>query len=554
MASGFTGTYLEQALFSDANLRFPKGQVRLNPGVRVAVTPDALVISGPGGRQQLKCGTGKAIQVARILQRAIDPDTHVLDMPAIDNKLLSLLHAAGALEAAGEAMSVGELDSFSGFLAGTRDSSRRFASTEELSRMVTGRRVCIAATGDLDLIGEILADETVSIEKSDAETILANLGFEVSNPIVDRLLDPRTSDGYCLTLIEEAAVEGRKLAPSWLVISVAVNNSIVRLVLRGDRWFQNAPDFCETCCHELIDTIVDQAHIENPGDLDMACALQAQEIINLAAEINHRPADTSITLLSGRTPFRDGALLGYLAKGACESCKDDVGTRERTQVLAFTALTDFTERHTIDPKGHQVHYLASNLAAQSRPRTKVVPGAYEDPVVRDAWMGDAAPDWLTSAVVAIRYSVGVREHNPMKVQRYTASGGNMGSTSALLEVSTDDRSSYYLYDDQRDHFVDVATSAIVATPPAKDGVATVHLVAGIGRLGPKYGHLAYRISLADAGTALGTVQDYAHAHGVDISVDWNRPADCDVESALVGEGHPVVAITFNPPSNEESEK
>ena len=153
MASGFTGTYLEQALFSDANLRFPKGQVRLNPGVGISVTPDALVIAGPAGRQQLKCGEGKAIHVARILQQAVDPETRILDMPAIDNKLLSLLHAAGALEAAGDAEPATELDAFSGFLAGTRDSARRFASADELSHMVAGRTIRIAATGDLALIG-----------------------------------------------------------------------------------------------------------------------------------------------------------------------------------------------------------------------------------------------------------------------------------------------------------------------------------------------------------------------------------------------------------------
>ena len=47
------------AILSDANLRFPRGKVRINPGVGIDVTPDALVISGPGGRQLLRCGAEK---------------------------------------------------------------------------------------------------------------------------------------------------------------------------------------------------------------------------------------------------------------------------------------------------------------------------------------------------------------------------------------------------------------------------------------------------------------------------------------------------------------
>lgn len=548
-ASGFTGTFLEQALFSDANLRFPKGRVRLNPGVQISVTPDALLISGPAGRQQLKCGEGKAAIVARLLRQSIDSTTRIVDIEALDNKLLSLLHAAGALEAASGEVRNDRLDAFSGFLAGTRDSARRFSSGDELSEFVDGRRVSFAATPRLREIQAATALDGVAVRDLETDVLLASVGFDVSNPLIDRLLDPRVSDDYSLALVEEAVVHGRKVAPSWLIVSVVVRNNLVRLVLRGDRWFRHAPDLCETCCHGLIDRFVEHASAQPEGDLSLACVLQAQEILNLTAEVNTRPADTSLSLISGNgQAHQSGPLLAYLASGnSCDSCEQDVLVGERTQVMAFTALTDFSERHTIDPKGHQVHYLASNLAAQARPRTTQVisaPPPTAAPGVVDQWSEAAGPDWLATTLRAVRYGVGIRSRATMKVQRYTASGGNMGSTAALIEVTTATGNAFYLYDDQTCGLLDVATHEAPTEPPPAEATARIHLIAGIGRLGPKYGHLAYRISLADVGAALATVQDFASANDLHAAVDWNARPGCSWEGALIGEGRPVVSISL----------
>lgn len=534
-AKSLMGATLGYALFSDANLRFPRTAVRLNPGIDIAVTADALVISGPSGRQQLKCGPGKGPQIAHVLQQLIDPVTRQVDLDKMDPRLLALLHAAGALDAMTD--EADRLDGFAAFLSGSRDSARRFASGSALQRFVADRTTLIASRGRLDRVALMAAEDGLSVEAAETDSILEAVGLSTDNPLIDRLLDPRISDDYLLALVPEASIDGRKAATAWLIVAIVVNGSIVRLVLRGDRWFRHAPELCPSCCESLIDQVIERAQDHEPGDLEMACALQVQELVHLVAEVNERPADTALATIDGRIRPSNTPVLGYLSGGmACDACTDDTERAEAGALAAYVASTDFAERHVMDPKGHQVHYLASNLAAQGRPRASGVSPA-QGPV-------PAVPAWLRPAVDAVELSVGIRRTDGPKPQRFTASGGNMGSTSALLEIDSTDGPCVFLYDDQHGRFIDTARAEYRELPGAGTGWR-IHLIAGIGRLGPKYGQLAYRISLADAGVALASIQAIAQAQGLTPLTEWNEePSTTEWERVLVGEGRHVATIRF----------
>lgn len=547
MSSGAIGaSNFGTAILADANLRFPKGSVRLNGGMRIDVTPDALVISGPAGRQMLRCGQAKGPLVASVIRAGLDSENGVLDLNVIDHKVVGLLHAAGAIESVpdGDLPQPQPLEHLEGYLTGSRDSSRRFQNGADLIEFVARQRVHVAAKGNLSTVGELLAGDGVTVVHDDVEAILAMANFDTAHVLTDRLLDPRTSSEYCIALIPEAMIDGHKVAPGWLLIAAELNESLVRIALRTDRWFQSAPNLCDQCCERLIDTTIELAQEQEAGDLSVATALFTQELIDLLAQVNYRPADSSIKAITGigEGMQTDRSILSWVAQEPpCADCHTDPGRGHRTQVAAFAALTEFAERHIQDPKGHQAHYLIANLAAQGRPRTLSSPTA----AYATGWSADDAPVWLAPTLEAVRYAVGIREAlDSPKISRYTASGGNMGSTAAIVEVCTPDgEASHYLYNDQGNNLVDVLTGDGPTAEPVSSGRASIHLIAGIGRLGPKYGDLGYRVAMADVGAALSTILEYARSQGFAADVQWARQLpDSLFSSALVGEGRHAVTV------------
>lgn len=536
------------AILSDANLRFPRGKVRINPGVGIDVTPDALVISGPGGRQLLRCGAEKGTLVARLLQHGLDPTTGELDVDTVDNKLLALLHAGGALESVPETRSSGPLDPLAGYLAGSRDSSRRFGNGQDLNSFVAGQQISVAATGRLRDVVEYLGDSGAVVTERPMDVVFGEVGFAGAHVFADRFLDPRVGDDACVAHIAERVIDGHKVTPGWLVIAAVVHDHILRLALRTDRWFGNAPDLCETCVESIFDQVIDDAANANRTDLRTACALFAQEIADLTAQVNQRPADTALRAISGGGRFeKDVAILETLAQESpCADCHSADGSGHRTQIASYAFVSEFSERHIQDPKGHQAHYLDANLAAQARPRVSATPAD-----TSQSWDGHSEDPDLAPTLRAIRYAVGIRPASGgPKVSRFTASGGNMGSTAAVLEVPGSAGIRRFLYDDQTDRFVELATGRPPIEAPEVVGRPAIHLIAGIGRLGPKYGHLAYRVSMADAGAALATVQEFARAHGLEAELDWSSGLTGEeLSPVLVGEGRPAVTVRLRPGVN-----
>ena len=542
MTSVIGAANFSSAVLADANLRFPNGVLRISPVLSIDATPDSLVISGPSGRQLLRCGAGKGPIVASLIRSALENDTNVIDQSKLDHKIVGLLHAAGAIEASTPVDAEHGLpESLVGYLSGSRDSSRRFASGEQIAAFVSGQEIRVSSDAGPHSLIDHLIQTGIDVVRATPEGLLNGAGFAGESVLTSWFLDHPQLESPFVAQIPEGKLDGEKVAPGWFVVGAEANQHLIRLVLRTDRWSRPAAGICDASVQELFETVLAETMERAPGDLRVAKALVAQEMVDLLGQVNQRPADTTIGSISGLgTLERSSVLLEWLAKETSgQSCCADSDQLASQQLAAYALLSEFSERHIQDPKGHQSHYLDANLAAQAKPR--VLPTAnfrvFEE---------TGASESMVSVFEAVRFSVGIRRGSAgPKVSRFTASGGNMGSTAAVVELPVGFPHRYLLFDDQADRFVclDLCSDEVFSSGTEKQAV--LHLIAGVGRLGAKYGNLAYRISLADAGTALATVLEYCQANRVTVSLrEGCALPDGLISSSLVGQGRLATSIVF----------
>jgi len=250
----------------------------------------------------------------------------------------------------------------------------------------------------------------------------------------------------------------------------------------------------------------------------------------------------------------------------CPRCCPDGGTARREPELAhrYEQAVAFPPRHLLDPKDHQHHYRPANLALQALakeyPAARHVALAHPDRTPQPA---GAFPDLLAArhaapaalldrAVLAgLLLRVGGRREDPAggdrrggKVQRWAATGGNLGSVQLyVLAAGVDGLApGWWFYEPARHRLALVRRCAdtpgdrsrgVVGAPapprrpaaaqlarrllgghPAPAPAAVIVSTGALARVAGKYHDFAYRIVHLDAGVATAQLQALATGYGL----------------------------------------
>jgi bacteriocin biosynthesis cyclodehydratase domain-containing protein len=152
----------------------------------------------------------------------------------------------------------------------------------------------------------------------------------------------------------------------------------------------------------------------------------------------------------------------------------------------------------------------------------------------------------------VRRVAGFRSPSPESTERWTASGGNLGSTEVYVvadEAVFDLPGSVVRYDDLTDEAVAVhgdrvpVARCVEGTGLPPDGVdAVIVLVAATGRLANKYGWFAHRLAHLDAGCAAVSLAAVAAGCDLDASFAAGWPDDLGELLELESGREVVVAV------------
>jgi SagB-type dehydrogenase family enzyme len=204
----------------------------------------------------------------------------------------------------------------------------------------------------------------------------------------------------------------------------------------------------------------------------------------------------------------------------------------------------FPPHEFIDVKAHQAHYKASNLALQrEEKRWPVAPRTSLPSVPLDRLpagpVTDGSLDRDTLALL-LRLTAGWRGVEADRVNRWTASGGNIGSVVAHVAV----RDVAGLEPGVYGYVGSAHELALLRCDPGRvpgTGAATIVYSGHFSRVATKYGPFGLRVVLLDAGCAFATLRACCAALGIDC-----RPQprwDDDLVAAAIGIDPDVEPLT-----------
>ncbi|MFE0735564.1 tpaE [Streptomyces sp. NPDC058855] len=514
--SVITAEAMASAALNDPQFHVP-ARPRLRRGLSLHHTPEALVVEGTPKKQLLRGAAARDL-LPRLLplldgSRGHEDVAGALGIPATTVfKALSLLWTCGLIEEAAPPESAARAAAVpaptADFLSRIGDSTGANHAWEEALDRLARARVEVFGTGPLAAAAH--RHLTDSLVRAATGT------------------DPGRGPAPGTTLAVAAGLgpdDSAALAASCALAGVP----LIRLALTG-RTAHLGPyvDLAFTpclACRTAEDPADDRPAL--PGDADLAAALFARDLFALLSRSTPGPlpAQWRTVDLADLSQQRRSAA----TRPGCPYCSAAPGGDPADPPLAarYEAAIAFPPREYADGKAHQAHYKPSNIALQNDEKTWPVAAAVPLPEPPLELLRSPRPTGLGDATAALLLAVtaGRRAVLPGRVQRWTASGGNIGSVVAHLVVRDVPglRPGVYGY---------VASAhrlaLLSADPGAVPGEAplTVVLTGDFTKVAKKYSAFALRIVLLDAGCATATLRAAAHALDLPCAVRtrWDDPA------------------------------
>ncbi|MEU3689474.1 nitroreductase family protein [Streptomyces narbonensis] len=516
--SVITAEAMASAALNDPQFHVP-ARPRLRRGLSLHHTPEALVVEGTPKKQLLRGAAAREL-LPRMLplldgSRGHEDVAEALGIPAgTVFKALSLLWTCGLIEEAASPASASRAaevpDALADFLSRIGDSTGANHAWEEALDRLARARVEVFGSGPLaDAARRHLAGSLV-----DTGTGSGTAPAPGSTLAVAAGLDPADS-------AELAAACARAGVP------------LIRLALTG-RTAHLGPyvDLAFTpclACRTAEDPADDRPPL--PGDAELAAALFARDLVALLSRSTPSPLPSqwrTVDLADLSQQRRSAA-----TRPGCPHCSAAPGDPADPPLAArYEAAIAFPPREYADGKAHQAHYKPSNIALQNDEKTWPVAAAVPLPEPPLASLRSPSPALLDDRTAALLLAVtaGRRALLPGRVQRWTASGGNIGSVVAHLvvrDVPGLEPGVYgYVASEHR-------LARLAADPGAVPGEAplTVVLTGDFTKVAKKYAAFALRIVLLDAGCATATLRTAAAALDLPFAIR-TRWDDLAVAAAL----------------------
>ncbi|QWL26766.1 hypothetical protein E2R32_09500 [Rathayibacter toxicus] len=526
------------AALSDPQFRLPR-RPRLAPGLVIVPSDDGVLVEGGPTRQLL--GGSSATTVFGCLFPLLDGSRSIEDLAAASGRTrqathatVALLYASGLLEdAEGEPDVTGADLAAHAFYSRSIDSTRVNVSGAEAVQRLRASRVLVVAGPTAGGLASMVANELRLTDIGDVEYAESGGVHAVS----DRSLLVLVGDS------PELRRDAERAAAS------AVGVYPVRL--RGRRLYYGPyldPSYTVRF-DDLAEQIAAESH-DDPlaNDHPLAAALVVGEITALLSRVGIPLSQQSLVRVGLETLVQDRLV-------AVPSTVDGIPL-----AYAFEASTAFPPRALAAPKEHQVHYKQSNVALQRE--SQRWPSAMSRPLAERADVlhpetssvhgVTARADRLTAGAlsdIVIRTAGNRGSGTPRegKVQRWAASGGNLGSVQLYLLARQIEGLTAGVYGYQRgdDSWAELPWADPHTALSGVDSSADAVLVftAALGRVASKYGPFAWRIVHLDVGVALTHARLLAAAHGLDAVA---APAwDDDAIAAFLGsdlDAEPVTAV------------
>lgn len=284
----------------------------------------------------------------------------------------------------------------------------------------------------------------------------------------------------------------------------------------------------------------------DPAGADLALGLAGHHVMALLTRAvpSHLPADVSVidvgTLSARYHPV--------VSAPGCPACPGTDGGRVQAppRSAVYEASVALPPRRFLAPRDHQAHFYTENQALQRAfrawPGRRRVALPEADVTVLDApgpGSGDLGPDTL-SLLLAVGFGLDPHRSDETRVKRWTASGGNIGCTTAYLVARRVPGVPAGVHAYAPDEHALVRMSDDV---PAGTADCEVIVTGDLRKIMTKYGTFGMRLIFLDAGCALTSIRDVADALGVAARprVTWDDEAIARrIKTTLADE--PIAAV------------
>lgn len=492
--TAITAEAMASAAVHDPQFAVPR-RPRQRRGLVVRQRGDHLVIDGTPKRQLLRGGAATSL-VPRLLA-SLDG---VRDHPALAAELgvptnavfkaLALLWTCGVIEDAPPAdIDVTDVPGHrADYLSRVGDATGANAAWEYAARRLSDARIEVFGTGPL------------------ADAVHAELGRSMPTSA-----GVGTTPAAGTTLVVVAGESPASWPAALVAACWAAGTPVLRVALDGDRAHLGPyVDPAYTPCLACL-TADEQPARSAPDDgtVELVAGLLVADVFAMVSRACPSPLPVqwrSVQLGTLAQQRRSGA-----TRPGCPTCsvRTDVPVREAALAVRFEAAIGFPPHRFIDVKAHQAHYKPSNLALQRvEKRWPVAPVV---PLPQPPWerlTRDADPPGRLDAEalgLLLAVTAGWRLVEADRVNRWTASGGNIGSVVAHVAVRDVPGlpSGVYGYVGS-EHRLALLRHDHAGVPGA--GAATIVYSGHFSRVAKKYGPFALRVVLLDAGCAFATLR------------------------------------------------
>lgn len=512
MRSELRAEQLGAAALQDSQLAVPLYPV-LRLGVRLRPAQNIIVLDG-SDRAQAFTGTFANKHLLAITSLCDGHHTHLqiaetlgLDESTI-TAALALLWSAGAIEEATQADHQLADKSLAVFL------SRLGNSTGSNSNWSVGYDKLltkpIRLMGDCKLVAEAKkALENTCLIRDAEDEIALTIYFETSQSTIE----DRTKASTCDSPLLRIRADSR---------SVTIGPYVDRKITP-----------CLTCA-SVDDSELDDVPLVNLSDLIVGLA--GHHIVSLLAHATstHLPGDIVDIQISDLS-MKPRAVISL---SGCQQCSFSAHEPPSTSIpigARYEASVELPPRAFLSPRDHQAHYYTGNQELQSQFREW--PGRTRTPLpeVQASGLSSGTTNYLSqplnlislSHLLMFGFGIDYERSNSQRIKRWTASGGNIGSTLAyvIIRDSSLFRVGTYAYAADTHSLVFISTSVT----PGETSCELV-VVGDLQKVMSKYGTFGLRLVFLDAGCNLTTLWAVSRELGVTMNIhpNWN-----DAELATV---------------------